>query len=524
VSKRKQLRTRKRRNRPAPVVDPNAAGIDVGATEVYVAVPTDRDPEPVRTFATFTRDFHELADWLDACGVKTVAMESTSVYWIPLYTVLEERGIEVCLVNARHLKRVPGRKSDVLDCEWLQYLHSVGLLQGSFHPPEAVSAVRTVLRHRTSLVQMASSHVQRMQKALTQMNVQLHHVISDITGLTGLAILDAILAGERRPEVLAQLRHRNIRAKEQTIIKSLEGTWRREHLFTLRQSLVAYRNYQTQIEQCDRELQDMLGAFDSWSGPDAPPRAGGPKDRSDPRHFDLGTEFHRIFGVDLTQIPGVGVQTAYTLCAECGRDFSAFPTAGCFASWLGLCPDNRITGGKVLSTRTRKVNNPASTALRLRDIRLPRLHALLYAILDHRILRHRAQDDQETDAGTVTGDQDGIAPTMARSHRKDGSVAQQGAHWAPELLCRPTERPQRGLVLRPGSRPVAADASAPQPTVIYELGEDAPSRRPILPADQDPTSDALSPLRRQNPREEPGALAAHAGICAGGAGQPASLP
>jgi len=365
VAKRKQLRRRKRRNRPGPAINLDAAGIDVGATEVYVAVPTDRDPDPVRTFDTFTRDFHELAEWLAACGVKTVAMESTSVYWIPLYTVLEERGIDVCLVNARHLKRVPGRKSDVLDCEWLQYLHSVGLLQGSFHPPEAVAAVRTVLRHRTSLVQMASSHVQRMQKALTQMNVQLHHVISDITGLTGLAILDAILAGERRPEVLAQLRHRNIKAKEKTIIKSLEGTWRREHLFTLRQSLAAYRNYQTQIEQCDSELQDMLGSFESWRDPDAPPVTGGPKDRLDPHGFHLRAEFYRIFGVDLTQIPGVGVRTVYTLFAECGRDLSAFPTAGCFASWLGLCPDNRITGGKVLSTRTRKVNNPASTALRI---------------------------------------------------------------------------------------------------------------------------------------------------------------
>ena len=365
MAKRKQLRRRKRRNRPGPAINLDAAGIDVGATEVYVAVPTDRDPDPVRTFDTFTRDFHELAEWLAACGVKTVAMESTSVYWIPLYTVLEERGIDVCLVNARHLKRVPGRKSDVLDCEWLQYLHSVGLLQGSFHPPEAVAAVRTVLRHRTSLVQMASSHVQRMQKALTQMNVQLHHVISDITGMTGLAILDAILAGERRPEVLAQLRHRNIRANEETIIKSLEGTWRREHLFTLRQSLAAYRNYQTQIEQCDSELQDMLGAFESWTDPDARPVTGGPKDRLDPHGFHLRAEFYRIFGVDLTQIPGVGVQTVYTLFAECGRDLSAFPTAGCFASWLGLCPDNRITGGKVLSTRTRKVNNPASTALRI---------------------------------------------------------------------------------------------------------------------------------------------------------------
>jgi len=191
LAKRRQSPKRKgSRNRPTPVINPNAAGIDIGAREIYVAVPEDRDPEPVRTFATFTPDLVQLADWLAACGITTVAMEATSVYWMPLFTILEEQGIEVCLVNARHLRRVPGRKTDVLDCEWLQYLHSVGLLRGSFHPPEAVAAVRTVLRHKASLTQMASSHVQHIHKALTQMNLQIHHVISDITGVTGLAILD----------------------------------------------------------------------------------------------------------------------------------------------------------------------------------------------------------------------------------------------------------------------------------------------------------------------------------------------
>jgi transposase len=363
-SKRPQRR-KGSRNRPKPVINPNAAGIDVGAREIYVAVPVDRDPEAVRTFATFTPDLIELAEWLQACGITTVAMEATSVYWMPLFTILEEHGIEVCLVNARHVKKVPGRKTDVLDCEWLQYLHSVGLLRGSFHPPEAVAAVRTILRHKVSLVQMASSHVQHMHKALTQMNLQIHHVISDITGLTGLRILDAILDGERRPEVLAELRHPNIKADKETIAKALTGTWRREHLFTLRQSLTAYRHYQSQIEQCHAELHELLGTFGSRVDPDENPLPPIRGRRSDPLGFDLRTEFYRIYGVDLTAIPGVDINTVYTLFAECGRDLSAFPTAADFASWLGLCPDNRITGGKVLSTRTRKVVHPLATALRL---------------------------------------------------------------------------------------------------------------------------------------------------------------
>lgn len=366
MAKRRQSHKRKgSRNRPVPVINPDAAGIDVGAREIYVAVPADRDPEPVRSFGTFTPDLLDLAAWLAACGMTTVAMEATSVYWIPLFTILEERGIQVCLVNARQLRRVPGRKTDVQDCEWLQYLHSVGLLRGSFHPPEAVAAVRAVLRHRASLVQMASSHVQHMHKALTQMNLQIHHVISDITGVTGLAILDAILAGERRPEVLAELRHPNIKASQETIAKALTGTWRREHLFTLGQSLAAYRHYQVQIEQCDRELHELLGTFDSRADPQENPLPPRPKPRRDRSGFDLRNELYRIFGTDLTAIPGVDVQTVYTVFAECGRDLSAFPTAGDFASWLGLCPDNRITGGKVFATRTRKVNHPAATALRL---------------------------------------------------------------------------------------------------------------------------------------------------------------
>jgi transposase len=346
----------------------NAAGVDIGATEIYIAVPGDRDPQPVRCFSTFTEDLHAAADWLKACHIETVAMESTGVYWIPLFQILEARGFQVFLVNAHHVKNVPGRKSDVSDCQWLQYLHSVGLLRASFRPEQAVCTVRSILRHRDGLVQMASSHVQHMQKALDQMNLQLHHVISDITGLTGITILEAILAGERNPHQLAKLRHRRVKATEETIAKSLVGDYRREHLFTLRQSLAAFRQYQDWIADCDREIAQYLEQFESKldppPGPTSPSEDGSQPKTSEPR-FDLQTHLHRIFGVDLTQVPGVHVLTTQTLLAELGPDLSRFEDGSALASWLGLCPDNRISGGKVLSVKTRKVKNRAATALRM---------------------------------------------------------------------------------------------------------------------------------------------------------------
>ena len=370
--------SRKRRVRASqttsaqPTIHAHAAGIDVGAQQIYVAVPTDSvapDAPAVRCFDTFTTDLMALADWLQACRVKTVAMESTSVYWIPLYHILEERGLEVFLVNAHHAKNVPGRKSDVCDCQWLQYLHSVGLLRASFRPPQEVRAVRTLLRHRDNLVQMAASHVQHMQKALTQMNLHLHHVISDLTGKTGLAILEAILAGERNPQELAKLRDHRIKASAETIAKALVGDWLPEHLFTLRQALESYRHYQRLITHCDEELERLLHAFDSRVDPAAhplPPASSAHKkpQRNEPR-FDLRTEMYRILGVDLTQVPGLNTGTLYTLFAEIGTDLSKFPTAQHFASWLGLCPDNRISGGKVLSVKTRKVKSRTANALRL---------------------------------------------------------------------------------------------------------------------------------------------------------------
>jgi transposase len=254
--------TRKRtKTESLPVIEPHAAGIDIGATQIFVAVPPDRDPKPIRCFDTFTVDLERQADWLEKCGIRTAVMESTGVYWIPLFQILERRGIETRLVNASHVKNVPGRKSDVEDCQWLQHLHSVGLLRGSFRPQQEICAIRSLWRHRESLIQMASVHLQHMQKALDQMNLQIHHVISDIAGTTGLAIIDAILAGERDPKVLAGLRDWRIRASEETIVKLLVGDYREEHLFTLRQSLVAYRYYQLLIEEVDEKVKQMLGSL-----------------------------------------------------------------------------------------------------------------------------------------------------------------------------------------------------------------------------------------------------------------------
>ena len=349
-------------------LNPNAAGVDIGATEIYIAVPADRDPQPIRHFSTFTEDLHAAADWLKSCNIETVAMESTGVYWIPFFQILEARGLQVFLVNAHHVKNVPGRKSDVSDCQWLQYLHSVGLLRGSFRPEQEVCTVRSILRHRDGLVQMASSHVQHIQKALDQMNLQLHHVISDITGMTGLAIIEAILAGERNPQTLAKLRDRRIKATESTIAKSLVGDYRREHLFTLSQSLAAYRHYQELIGACDKEIEQYLETFESKATPPEDPKwksQDGQKTRGGRPAFDLQSHLYRIFGVDLTEIPGVHTLTTQTLLGEIGPDLSRFANAAAFTSWLGLCPDNRISGGKILSVKTRKVKNRAATALRM---------------------------------------------------------------------------------------------------------------------------------------------------------------
>jgi transposase len=336
-----------------PIMKPDAAGIDIGATEIYVAVPADRDAETVRCFQTFTQDLYALAAWLQRCEIKTVAMESTVC-----------TGFRCSRFWRIATKNVPGRRTDVSDCQWLQFLHSVGLLRPSYRPEQEVCAIRSLLRHRESLVQMAATHVQHVQKALDQMNLQLHHVISDITGVTGLTIIDAILAGKRDPQELAKLRSERIKATEEVIAKSLVGDYRAEHLFTLDQSLTAYRRYQKLIEHCDREIRRQLESFNTANDPPAFPDAD--ISTSKPSALmSLREELKRAFGVDLTKIPGIQLGIAQTLFGEIGPDLSKFRSASAFASWMGLCPDNDISGGKVLFVGTRKVKCRAATALRM---------------------------------------------------------------------------------------------------------------------------------------------------------------
>jgi transposase len=349
------------------VVHPQAAGIDVGNGAHYVAVRPDRDREPVRRFECFTADLHRVADWLQSCGVKTVAMQSTGVYGIPLYEILEERGFEVYLVNARHTKNLPGRKSDVQESQWLLKLHTYGLLNNSFRPSAEIRVVRTYWRQRAEHVQGAATCVQRMQKALTQMNVQLANVISDLSGLTGQAIIRAIVGGERDPRKLAELSDPRVHASREEIAKSLEGNWRPELLFVLQQEVEMYDTYQRRIDECDHRLQKQLASFTD-SVPSRPPDAKPPGKKARPAknapQFDLSSELQRIAGIDLTRIDGIDVMVAQTLLTEVGLDMSKWKTEAHFASWLGLCPDNRISGDKVLSRGTRRVVNRAATALR----------------------------------------------------------------------------------------------------------------------------------------------------------------
>jgi transposase len=360
----KAKKAKRKLERNLPVMRPNAGGIDIGATEIFVAVPADRDTETVRSFPTFTQDLHTLADWLQQCRVDTVAMESTGVYWIPLFQILEARGIEVHLVNAQHVHHVPGRKSDVLDCQWLQYLHSVGLLRASFRPEQAICEIRSLMRHRENLVQMACVHVQHMQKSLDQMNLQIHHVISDITGVTGLAIVDAIVAGNTNPEELAKLRDYRIKASVETVTKSLVGDYRGEHIFTLKQSSKAYRYYQQLIADCDQEVQQRIESFQTKDGGSAS-TGDSESPNTTTATFDLRAHFQRIFGVDLTAIPGFDVLRIQTLFSELGADLSDFPTPASFASWLNLCPKDGTSAGRKIRGPKLKTKNRVTQVFRM---------------------------------------------------------------------------------------------------------------------------------------------------------------
>ena len=356
-------------------INPHVAGIDCGAAHHYVAVPPDRSPTPVQSFPTFTGDLRRLAEWLVACGVTSVAMEATGVYWIPIYDLLEARGLEVLLVNARHIKHVPGRKSDVSDCEWLRDLHSVGLLRGSFRPTAGVVSLRTYLRHRHSLVESAGICIQRMQKALVQMNVQLPRVVSDITGVTGLKILRDIVAGRHDPEQLAQHRDYRCRATPAAIVAALTGHYQREHVFVLQQNLELFDAYQRQLAACDRAIEAQLQALNATQPMPTPipaPRVRRRPIDNDPT-FDMRTPLHQLTGgVDLTQIDGIGPYTTLKLLAEIGTDMHRWATEKHFTSWLTLAPKNKISGGRLLSSRTAPSANRAAAILRMAAMTLGR--------------------------------------------------------------------------------------------------------------------------------------------------------
>jgi transposase len=365
---RRQKSSRKDRPNALPPqlqhVHLHAAGIDIGSDAHWVAVPPEADPKPVRKFGCFTADLQQLAAWLKQCGIQTVVMESTGVYWIPLFEVLESLGFEVWLVDPRKLKSVPGRKTDVLDCQWLQQLHTFGLLSPAFRPEEKIVVLRAYLRQRTMLVEHAAQHIQHMQKALQQMNVRLDTVVSDITGVTGLRILDAILLGERDPLKLAQLRDPRCSNSEETITRALEGHWREEHLFSLRQARFLFRTFHQQIAECDQRIQEHLQTFeDQTDGQKLPPAKRNAKHRTTPA-FDTREMLYRMIGTDLTRLDGLDGYSVLKLIAEIGTDMSRWKSAKHFASWLSLCPGNKVSGGRRLSSRTKKSANRAATILR----------------------------------------------------------------------------------------------------------------------------------------------------------------
>jgi len=376
--------------RALEIVHPDAAGIDVGGSEHWVAISPDRDPEPVRRFGCFTADLREMGQWLVEKGVRSVALQSTGVYWMPVFEVLEQQGLEVYLVNAQHTKNVPGRKSDVQECQWLLKLHAFGLLNNSFQPTDEIRIARTLWRQRGNLVAEASTTIQRMQKALTEMNVQLGNVLSDISGLSGMKIIGAILEGKRDPWELAAMVEPGVKATPEDIAKSLEGNWRKELLFVLRQHVELYRIYQKKINDCDLQLRKHLESLgskvDLKKQPMGPRPQGKKKSRNAPS-FDLRTELYRITGIDWSQINGIDVLTAQTVIAEAGTDLSAFPSEKQFASWLGLCPTNEQSGGKILNRRTRKVVNRATVAFRNAALTLLRSQSYLGA--QYRRLRTR---------------------------------------------------------------------------------------------------------------------------------------
>jgi transposase len=355
---------------PFEVINPNAAGIDVGASEMWVCVPGENEQERVRSFGTDTVELEAIAAWLLQRGVRTVAMESTGVYWIPLYQVLENHGLEACLVNARHVKNVPGRrKTDRLDCRWLQKLHACGLLSASFRPTAEICRLRTCMRHRATLVQEQAAQIQRMQKAMREMNVQLDAAVSDVTGVSGMRIMDAIIAGEHDPATLAGMADPRVRRSPEQIARCLQGDYRPEHLFVLRQALAAYRFFLEQMRVCDGEVERYTAELEQAAGrADAALPAAADDTRKRKKgnvpEYDVRTHLYRLTGVDLTRIPGIGELTAQGLISETGLDMSRWPTDKHFVSWLDLCPSPKVSGGRVIGQGRRHASNRAAQMFR----------------------------------------------------------------------------------------------------------------------------------------------------------------
>jgi transposase len=366
--------------KPLSQIHPDAAGLDVGSTFHVVAVPPGRDDQPVRSFSSFTADLHKLADWLESVGITTVAMESTGVYWVPVFEILESRGLEVLLVNARHAKNVPGRKTDVNDAQWLQQLHEHGLLRGSFRPRAGVARLRAFLRHRERLIDYAAAHIQHMQKALMLMNVQLHHVVTDITGITGMKIIRAIVGGEHDPKVLAEYRDARCKASVETIAQALSGHYQTEHVFALRQALELYEFHHVKVAECDVEIEAALRDLNAdHAAPDAPmPAVRHARGRNEPS-FDVRAALYTLLAADLSQIHGFGPYTVLRLVAECGDDMSKWPSVKHFTSWLCLAPGNKISGGRLLSSKTRRSSSRAAALLRIAAVNIGRTHTALGA-------------------------------------------------------------------------------------------------------------------------------------------------
>src|SRR6202158_524579 len=351
------------------VVHPDAAGIDIGNESHYVAVPPTRDREPVRRFGCTTAELKEMAAWLKQCAIRTIAMQSTGVYWIAVYDILEEAGFEVYLVNARETKNLPGRKSDVQESQWLMKLHTYGLLRNSFRPSQEVRTMRTYWRQRHDLVRAAGRHIQRIQKAMTQMNIQLANVLSDVSGVTGQAIIKAILAGERDPHELAAFRDRRVKASKEEIARSLEGNWQEDLLFVLKQEQDGYEFCQKQMTECDRQIEQYLQQREERSRgamlPEEKRKERLKKKKGNAPQFDLRAELFRISGTDLTRIDGIDVMTAMTILSEAGWDMSKWKTEHHFVSWLRLCPDNKVSGDKVIGKGRLPTNNRVTIALKM---------------------------------------------------------------------------------------------------------------------------------------------------------------